>query len=248
MKIVTARPLTFPRAANRPSGAAVDVSCVLPGYSSLATAEFQSDFFIAPRRFPLCPTRRLVVVIPEGNLDESALARRIWQLASACALQVLLLGLSTDDERASAVRRRLALLSAILRQGQVSTSTTSMVGRNWPLALKAVLRSGDLVVSLARHKVAYHAVHRQSLGEALAAVFDIPVYMLGELEVGQSPAKLESIRSMAAWGISIVILLAFAGLQIWLSQNIDPRLSPVLLGFSIIAEGITLLKTIEWIG
>jgi hypothetical protein len=190
----------------------------------------------------------LVVVIPEGNLDESALARRIWQLASSSRLQVLLLGLSSDDECASAVRRRLALLSAILRQGQVSTSTTSMVGKNWHLAVKAVLRSGDLVVSIARHMVAYHAIHRRSLGEALSAAFDIPVYMLGGLQVGRSPARMESIRSMAAWGLSIAILLAFTGLQIWISQNIDPRLSPILLGLSIIAEGITLLKSIDIIG
>jgi hypothetical protein len=248
MKIVTARPMTFPLATDPPSGAAVAITCVLPGYPFQAAAEFHGDTFIAPQRLPLRPTRRLVVLIPEAGLDESALARKIWHLASTSALQVHILGRSPDEARASAIRRRLALLAAGLRQGQVSASTSIVVGESWERAVRAVLRNGDLLVCIARHKAPTHLFRHRSLGEALATAFDAPVYLLGGLKLDRSPAQFQRMRSLAAWSLSIVILLAFAGGQIWLSQNLKSPLSPILLGLSIIAEGITLLITIEWMG
>lgn len=247
MKSISVRPITMPVAADRGSDHAEDAACILPGYSSLA-AEFRHDCIIAPRRFPLRPTQRLVVLIPEGSLDEGALARKIWLLASTFALPVHLLGLSPDEESASAGRRRLALLAASLHHGQVSASMSIGVRENWIQAVGKVRRNGDLLVCIARHRVPYHIVSRRSLGQALLAAFNAPVYMLGDLQIGRSQAQLQLVRSVAAWSLSLIILLAFAWFQIQISQHQNPLFSPLLLSLSIILEGIALLKAMEWLG
>lgn len=244
----SASPLGYPIAAGKRAGTPVGVSCILPGYPFDADADFHEDVCIAPQRLPLYPARRLVVLIPENDLDESALARKVWQLASLTYLQVHLLGRSPDEAGASAVRLRLALMAASLQQGRVSASTSIVVGENWSQAVRTVLRDGDLLVCLAGHSISYQVVRSRELGEALTAEFGVPVYLLGGLQLDRSPAQWQALRSLANWGLSLFILVNFAGLQIWLSQHVHSRFSPFLLSLSIIAEGITLLTGIEWLG
>ena len=248
MKLLATRSTSIPVTAHPYPGTAIDISRFLPGFSPQDAAEFRDDVFIAPRRIPLVPTRRLVVLIPEGVLDEQALAQKIWRLASISKLHVLFLGLSPDEESTPYIRRRLALLAAALNQGELVARAIVEVGENWNRAVKKILHSGDLLVCIARHMTSYYAVGRRKMGEALAAAFDVPVYLLGGLQVGRAPAQVQFLRSLLAWVVSIAVLIAFGGMQIWVSQNVTAQLSPVLLCITIIAEGIILFKTIEWIG
>lgn len=250
MKLIANRPAITQNPARQRAGAPLDISAVIPGYSAAAAeaAEFQADTFIAPSHAPLRSTRRIVVLVPDGSLDEIALARRVWQLASSASLNVLFLGLSPDLERAAPVRRRLALLASAVQQDDVNARMSVVVGSNWRQAVGDLLQAGDLLVCLAGHNVPYYGIGRRKLGDSLAATFQAPVYLLGGIPIGNSPAFRQRVQTLGAWSLSIVILVAFAGLQIWLSQNINPRLSPILISLSIIVEGITLFKAIEWMG
>jgi len=247
MKTLAARSISIP-AANQLPGTATDITRLLPGFPTQEAAEFRADVLITPQRFPLNPTRRLVVLVPDGSLDENALVHKIWRLASISSLQVLFLGLSPDQENAPYTRRRLALFAVAINQGQVRARSSVVTEGNWNQAVKKVLHAGDLVVCMNSHIVPRLGIGRWKLGEALATDFDVPVYLLGGLQVGRSPQFLQQARSVAAWGLSIAILLAFGGLQIWLSQNANEQLSVLLICLSIVAEGITLFKLIEWIG
>jgi hypothetical protein len=248
MKIVANHPFTWPIAADQPPGSAVDLSRILPGYPSQETEEFRSDIFIAPPRLPLSPIRRLVVLMPEGSMDENALAQKIWRLASISSVQVVFLGLSPDHECAPSIRRRLALLAAAMNQGALRARGNVYVVQNWKSAVQKVLRSGDLLVCLDNHTIPYLVIGRKKLGESMASTFGVPVYMLAGFPVGHSPTFVHRLQMVGVWSLSIAIMVGFTGLQIWLSKYIDSRLSPILLGLSIIAEGITLLITIECIG
>jgi hypothetical protein len=248
MKILTARPISIPSVANQVPGTAMDITRILPGFPFHEAAEFSEDVFIAPQRFPLGPTRRLVVLIPESDLDENALAHRIWNLASLTGLQVLFLGLSPDEESAPFIRRRLALLASAIHQGEVRARSSVVVGVNWSRAVKKVLHLGDLVVCIEGHKVPRRGFGRWRLGEALSADFDVPVYLLAGLQIGRSPVQLQSVRSLIAWSLSIIVLLTFGGFQVWISQNDNSTLSVWLICLTIVAEGIALFKLIEWIG
>jgi hypothetical protein len=248
MKIISAQPAMIPNAAHQRPGVTEALSTLLPGYTLQEGSESRGDTLIVPDHYPLGPTRRLVFVIPEGGLDEIALTHRVWQLASSAALKVLFLSLSPDQESDAELRRRLALLASALHHGDVSARASVVVGSNWLQPVKDVLHGGDLLICLAEHWVPYHAIGRRKLGDGLAATFRTPVYLLAGMQVGRSPAFLQRVHTLVAWSISIAILVVFAGLQIWLSQNTSGPLSTVLISLSIIAEGITLFKTIDWMG
>jgi hypothetical protein len=224
------------------------LSILLPGYSMQEGSVARGDALMAPDHYPLRPTRRLVVLVPDGGLDETALARRVWRLASSSALKVLFLGLSSDPECVAPIRRRLALLAVAVDQGEVSARVSVAVGSDWLQAVEDVLHDGDLLICIAGHRVPYHVIGRRKLGDALASAFRAPVYELGGLQISQSQVSMPWLRTLVAWSISIAILVAFAGLQIWISRNASSRLSPILLCLTIIAEGIILLRTIERIG
>lgn len=248
MKLTVARPTSMPIAVDQPSDTTALISTLLPGAAIQNLPELRRDALIAPDHLPLRPTQRLVVLVPEDGLDEGALARRVWQLACGAALNVLFLGRSPDPESVAPTRRQLALLAAAVRQGDVSARASVVVGVSWLQAVEDVLQNGDLLVCIAGHRVSYLVVGRRRLGDVLARTFKTPVYLLGGLHLSRSPVLVQRARALVAWSISIAILVGFAGLQIWLSRNVSARFSPVLLGLSIIVEGLTLLKTIEWIG
>jgi hypothetical protein len=248
MKMIAVRPTLLPGAVEQPAGPNTLITAILPGRNLQDIPELQMDTLIASDHCPLRPTRRLVVLVPEGGLDETDLARRVWLLASHASLRVLFLGRSPDQESDSDVRRRLALLAAAVHQGEVNAQASVVIGKSWLRAVEGVLTGGDLLVCAAGHKISHRIIARTGLGDALAETFQVPVYLLGGLPVGHSPAFGKQLRSLVAWAVSIAFLIAFSGLQIWLSQNASGRLITVLLGLSVIFEGIALLKIIEWIG
>ncbi len=248
MKMIAVQPTLLPGAVEQPSGINAMITAILPGRNLQDIPELRLDTLIAPDYFPLRPTRRLVVLVPDGGLDETALARRVWLLASSASLNVLFLALSPDLENEADTRRRLALLAATVHQGEVNARASVVTGRSWLQAIEEVHTGGDLLVCIADHKVPYRLFGHKMLGDTLAAAFHAPVYLLGGLSIGRSPVVEQRVRGLAAWGVSIAVLFIFSAMQIWLSRDTSDRLMPFLLSLSVIAEGITLLKIIEWIG
>lgn len=248
MKAITARPGLAHSPAEQSVNPKREISAILPGYALQERAEARRDRLIAPENYPLQATRRLLVVTPEGELEDETLARRVWQLASPAGLQVLFLGRTTKAENTAAVRRRVALLAAAVQQGEVEARASVASGKSWQQAVQEALRVGDVLVCVGEHRVRQLGLRRQRLGEVLATAFMAPVYLIGGLAVGPSPDWLGRLHALGAWSLSIAILVGFGGLQIWLSAKANPRFAPALICLAIIAEGITLFKTIEWMG
>ncbi len=219
MKMIAVWPTLLPGAVEQASGTNPMITAILPGRNLQDLPELRLDTLIAPDHLPAGPTRRLVVLIPDGGLDESALARRVWLLASSAALNVLFLGLSPDQGRDADIRRRLALLAAAVHQGDVNARGSVVIGKSWLQAVQEVLTSGDLLVCADGHQIPHRLISHTKLAYELVTVFQVPVYLLGGLPVSRSPELGKRVRSLAAWGVSITILLAFAELQIWLSRN-----------------------------
>jgi hypothetical protein len=225
-----------------------DISVFLPGYYEEKSHDTAGDYLIAPDRPPLEPTRRLVVLIPEGDVDEGMLARKVARLAAAAALQLLFLGLSPDHESLPYLRRRLARLATLTAQGQGRASSNVIIGENWYQAANEVLRAGDLLVCFARHQVSFRIFGRRRLGELLSTSLSVPVLLLDGLHVGPSPYQWKWIQESFAWFVSIVLMGAFAGIQMWIERVSVTPSSTILLCLSVLIECLLIFKVNEWIG
>lgn len=157
---------------------------------------------------------RLVVLIPDGDVDEAGLARRIWTLASPRQLQVLYLGICHTLAREPMARRRLATLAALTRDDGVATRTQVVMEDDWLLALRPRMAAGDLIVCHSEQTRGFREPAR-SLAETLNRALQAPVYVL-EGFLPTSPPDAAWHAPLVFWaGAAVIVAGAF-----WLQVSI----------------------------
>jgi hypothetical protein len=227
---------------------AAPIQVVVPGCDQLLASMAEDDVLLVQDRFPLKPTRRLVVLVPSGEVDETALARRIWQLAANSYFSVLYLALSPDTFQAAYQRRRLADLAAATSGKNVRASGSVSAEQSWREALKRVIKPGDLLICLANHTVTRYLAWRASLGKQMVETVGVPVFMLSGFKIGRTPQERQATKEVLSWIIFVVLLATFIGLQVSIVRSTTRPLSTTLLCLSVVVELYVLWKINDWIG
>lgn len=248
MRLIQTRSTLIPLPLDHRPGRSRDVSVIRPSHPLEEAARSQGDILLFPEEMHQSPLKRLVVLIPEGSLDDDALVSRVWRLASAFFLPVLFLGLSPDPDHLSFQRRQLAILTAKVTYGGVKAGSSVFVGINWQQAVKESLLPGDVLVCNSKFQVPYRIFGHALLGESLSKKFSLPVYMLEGLDAGLSPARFAKLKGIFVLLLSLATILAFAGFQIWIDQKDASWLSTLVICFSVVIEMFAILKVNEWIG
>src|SRR5688572_6714012 len=116
-------------------------------------ADIQSDISAYPSAQGNAPDpeRRLVVLVPADS-DYTTATRRIWELAVATGSSVLLLSLCKDRAEEPSLRRQLVTMSALVRDGRISTEANVEIGTNWLHFVKANYQAGDMIVCFAEQR------------------------------------------------------------------------------------------------
>jgi len=190
---------------------------------------------IVPQGVELPPARRLVVLVPDADLDEAALARRMWTLAAPSSLSVLFLGLvrSTPDEPGA--RRRLATLSALTRDDRVQVNTTLIVATDWFGALRPLLRRDDVIVCHAEQTLSgWRGV--RPLANQLCQTLRVPVHALNGFYAGEPAQPVHPMRRLVFWGGAVVILAGAFLLQLQISALPKNWVEAAFMILSVVAE------------
>jgi hypothetical protein len=193
---------------------------------------------IVPADQPLPPARRLIVLIPDQDTDEAELTRRIWALASPRPLAVMYLSLTRDSLTEARARRRLATLAALTRDDRVAVQTQLEIGSQWMPAVKAVWRSGDLVVCHAEQKApsGFGDLWRKPLAQTLAAALQAPVYLFSGFYPKRPLPKASGAAQVLSWSIPLALLVGFFLLQVQIIQQVTGWLQTALLSASVALE------------
>ncbi len=173
---------------------------------------------------------KLIVLIPPG-LDTSRMPHRIWKLADATNMSVLLLGLGGNDANEHSLRRGMVTLAAMLRSEKVATDIKFENITNWVKAVGLHYRSGDMIVCPADNRI---GIFRRSLGEILKAKLNAPIYILSNQEP-QDFAPTWKLKIMA-WSGFIGLLIGFGVLQIRIVHLTGGGFQTILLLLSTILE------------
>ena len=221
---------------------------VVPGYAQLPASVVDGDTLLFRDKLPLNPTQRLVVLVPPGEVDEIALARHVWQLATCSCLRVLYLALSPDVAQAAYQRRRLAGLAALTSDQNIHAHASVFAEKNWQQALEQIWQPGDLVVCLANHQVSNHLIWRRNLGDQLFETLGMPVYLLGGCEISPVPLDWQGIKGLFSIMTSLSLVVVFFGVQVIIERSINRPLATILLSLSVLVEIYLLYKNNEWIG
>jgi len=162
-----------------------------------------------PQSNDLTDIQRLVILVPNGDIDEARVAREIWETAVPARSAVLFIGLYTDIMEEPHMRRRLAMLAALTRDDRISVETRLEFGRNWIRSLKPISKTGDVVICFTEQQTGFWY---RSLSEALEKTGASVWTLSGSNPMKNAPLQ-QSFASILFWSLSIVILTGFFWLQ-----------------------------------
>lgn len=192
-------------------------------------------FAVAPTSsLDLKPAPRLIVLVPESEIDSAILARKIREAANAMESRVQLIGLSRDPAHAAEVRRRLVTLSAMVEDKTIFVEKTVEFGANWLNAVKPYWRENDVIVCFAGQR---NGLAVRPLDQVLQSNLKATVYVIAGVIQKKERARPSWMSNLLAWSGSIVFILMFFWLQISLSQPPHVGLRTLLLYVSLVAEG-----------
>lgn len=178
------------------------------------------------------PARRLIVLVPESEVDTANAARRVWELAKGMNARVQFLGLCKDAMQELSLRRLLATMCAMVRDGRVSAEAKVEIGTNWVETVRSNYQAGDMVVCFAEQRVGL--LHRP-LSQILESNLVAPIYILSDL-YPQRHSQSNWLSEVAAWMGSIGIIISFGILQAQVVQLPEGWFQSALLIFSVIPE------------
>jgi hypothetical protein len=181
------------------------------------------------------PVQRLVVLVPDADTDEPALASQIWTMASARGLSILYLTVAYDVSTVYRAMRRLAHLSAITRDDRVSVETQIAEAGDWVPAVRACWRPGDLVICHAEQSVGLIG-WRRPLSQVLLGRLSAPVCILSGFYAADQLVPRNPVMPIAAWVVPLLIIGLFFWLQARIVQLPDSSFESLLLLSSVLIE------------
>jgi hypothetical protein len=190
-----------------------------------------------PATDPFAPsTRRLVVLVPDADTDESELAGRLWSIASAHQLTVLLISIFRDPRREPRTRRRLATLAAMLRDDIVSVETLLLADTDWLTAVRSFRRESDIIVCHAEWRIRRWTLQVESLSRRLAGEYDEPVYELSGFYPDLPLEHSGPVSRAIVFGGAILIVAIFTALEVLIHLTTQAPVHTLLMSLCVLVE------------
>jgi hypothetical protein len=211
-----------------------EVSSLLPGVDACQMVA-PEDYFLLPERAVTGKTRRLVVLVPEDELDEQELSTKIWQMAAPGSLEVLFLCLAPGPEMEAYLHLRLSSLGSLTRDDRVRASFSFSSESTWLAAAAHVWRPGDLLVCY-RSQLGKSQRNGRGLGARLTESLGAPLYVINSLKTGPSQRQLRLRSEWIAWSAFLFTLAAFGWVQLQLSRSFVGHALTFFLISSVLVE------------
>jgi hypothetical protein len=212
--------------------------CTLPAIlpSRLAHQEqAEAASLILTEADPLPPSRRLVVILPDADLDVFALSKRLWNLAAPERRQVLLLTRPGEAENEYHSRVSLTTLASLIRDARVEVQTQVIAGLSLEKAARQYSRSDDVLVCFEEQRNPGF-LKQDRLADVLAQKTHLPVYTLKGSVSEMTHHLSESLIEFALLAICLAVLLGFFALELWIDRNTAGAFHTVLELLAVFAE------------
>ena len=132
-------------------------------------------------------------------------------------------------------RRKLANLTAILRDPLYVVSSKIIPANRWVNETQKTLLPGDLLVCFAGHLVPIWPFRHQPVSQILAARLPYAVYILNSPTI-KTPSNPAFSHRILGWVVSIVMILLFLGFDVRIVQDANGWIGTVFLGTAMLVE------------
>jgi hypothetical protein len=178
------------------------------------------------------PTHRLIVLVPDADIDYVAATRRVWQLASDAGADIRFIGLCKNVLQESSIRRQLILMTAMVQESNVSAEAKVEFGNSWVNIVKSNWQAGDVVVCFAEQQT---GLFYSPLSQILQSDLDIPLSILSDQHY-KNPSIINGLSRIALWVGFIAIVVGSVLLQIRITALVEDWAQTVLLILSVLTE------------
>ncbi len=187
--------------------------------------EVEIAYQIEPEGF-----RQLILLIP-AYADCASVTRRICKLATEANACIQLLGLYRDEEEELALRRELAMASALIRDARIYVEITVERGTDWVQAVRHLYHTGDIIVCLSDQST---GLRRKPLSQILESNFNTTIYILSETPMQKQKSKL--LSQIVAWSGLIAIVGGFFVVQVDITRMPHDGFQTLLLILLLVPE------------
>lgn len=169
----------------------------------------QADTLYDPEETGLSVIERLLVLVPDQDVDTVAFAQKLWRLASPVQLAILLVTVVPNPDYLPAAQRRLLAIAAITRDRQVKVDTLVVHGKTWTEVVQSMRLPNDLIVCHAEQTIHVRFAQSQALAASLVSVLHQPVLVISGLYPWIKPLRPKWLAQVPYWLILVTVIAGF---------------------------------------
>lgn len=177
--------------------------------------------------------QRIIVLVPDAEINLAHAAGRICEITSALEGTVQLIGLCADAYREPGLRRQLVTLSALIGNEKMAIRSKVEIGHNWLNALMTEWQEGDTIVCFGGVSA---GPLRRPLNELLESSVRATLYVIDGLPRQERRKRPGWLSNLMAWGGSSGIILGLFWLQVEITHVPTEWARTLLLSISVFAE------------
>lgn len=184
----------------------------------------------------LLSVNRIIVLIPNEEVDEAALSHQIWMLASHYHLDVLLLSVVHNNDESMTALRRLATVAIMTHDTHVKVEKKVILSHSWQRVVKQYWGQMDLILCPAELQVSggWGKVH--TLSRILSDSLKAPVYTFSGLYSYVKRGVPAWMHRAPYWLGFVLILVASFYFEVEVDQIIRGWVGQILLIFLVSFE------------
>ena len=184
----------------------------------------------------LLTVKRLIVIVPEEDVDEARLSRQIWKLAANYRLDVLLVSIVASEQGSLAARRRLTTIAAMTRASHYKVEKRILFSNHWDLALRPYWQQSDMILCPAEKTISNFLGKLTPLSQFLSDRLKAPVYTFCGLYKPSTRKMPTWLRQMPFWSGFLIIISIFFYFEADVDQIVHGWVGQTLLVMVMLIE------------
>jgi len=180
--------------------------------------------------------RRLVVLVPDQDLDAINFCRAIRSLAVPGFLDVYLVTVVHNEESELASRRRLATMATLVRDFDYQVETQVVWNRSWIGALRDLTRSDDVLLYPPEMTVRKGLRSLEPLGDAINRQLGLTARPMPGFYQKSRPEIKRFLQMIGYWVVILGILAGFFVLESDVTTVDTGWIAKLLLILLMVAE------------
>ena len=179
--------------------------------------------------------QRLVVLLPNRDVDEVKLAWAIRQQASPAKLDVLLVTIAHNVEDELAARRRLATIASLVNEYQYDVEFLLAWDRSWIHTASQITRPGDLFACPPDVTLTTGFRKHEPLHSVIANRLHVPVQPINCI-FSEPPRSSRLLMRMLYWIVIVAILVGFFFLESDATQAASGWIGQTMVALLMVCE------------